>query len=695
MREREKIAKEHENYHRGLLHFLATDPRVPEKVREDMQRFGLPRDEFTDNGGWPHQIYVREARRMVSDLVLTEHHTFGRQVAPKSVGLGCYGTDTHEIRRIVKDGVVIREGKTAGGRDGCAAVPDRLRRHRAEGGASARTLFVTFALSASHTAFSSIRMEPVFMVTSQSAATAACMAIDERVPVQQVDYARLQVATAGRWPGAGVEPSPDEVIMLRLPLLFSCLAASSGLLPAAKPNVLFIAIDDLSNALGCYGAVEARTPHLDRLAASGVRFDGAYNQIPLCNPSRASVLTGRRPDATQVYDLDRHFRAALPEATTLPQLFRQNGWFTARVGKIFHYDVPKDIGMDGLDDGPSWDLVINPKGRDVAEEARIINPTPGKPVSAALSWLAAEGTDEEQTDGLIAGEAIKLMERRIQGPFFIGVGFFRPHTPYVAPKTYFDMHPLETVRLPKAPPDDRDDMPVAAFAHNNPVPHYGLDELTCRRALQAYRASVSFVDAQVGRLLDALDRLGLADRTIVLLWSDHGYHLGEHRGIWQKRTLFEQSARAPLIIRAPSAAGNGRACRRVVEFVDILPTLADLASLTPPEPLDGRSLRPLLEDPSLAWNRTAITQILRPADDRLPQPVMGRSIRDERWRYTEWNGGAAGLELYDHESDPGEFHNRALNPDAEAAAAMKRLRAGFRDRAIARPPASPVNPKRL
>ncbi|MBM3891973.1 MAG: FAD-dependent oxidoreductase, partial [Verrucomicrobia bacterium] len=184
---REQIAKEHENYHRGLLHFLATDPRVPAKVREEMRRFGLPKDEFTDNGGWPHQLYIREARRMVSDFVMTEHHTFGRRVAPNSVGLGSYGTDTHEIRRIVKDGVVCREGKTAIGRDnappypiGYAAIVPRA--------SECGNLFVTFALSASHTAFSSIRMEPVFMVTSQSAATAACFAIDDRVPVQKVDY---------------------------------------------------------------------------------------------------------------------------------------------------------------------------------------------------------------------------------------------------------------------------------------------------------------------------------------------------------------------------------------------------------------------------------------------------------------------------------------------------------------------------
>lgn len=472
-------------------------------------------------------------------------------------------------------------------------------------------------------------------------------------------------------------------VMLRC-FIFLLLASSLS----AKPNVLFIAIDDLANDA-------THTPHIDQLAASGVRFDRAYNQIPLCNPSRASVLTGRRPDATQVYDLDRHFREALPDVVTLPQLFRQNGWFTARVGKIYHYDVPKGIGTDGLDDKLSWQLVVNPKGRDVIDEKLITNPTPQKPVSAALSWLAADGSDEEQTDGMIATEAIQLLEKHRDESFFLGVGFFRPHTPFVAPKKYFDLHPLDSIRLPEAPADDRSDIPVAAFAHNNPTPHYGLDELTCRKALQAYRASVSFVDAQIGRVLDALDKLKLADNTIVVLWSDHGYHLGEHQGIWQKRTLFEESARAPLIIRAPGAKGNGHTCHRVVEFIDIYPTLADLASLTPTSNLDGRSLRQLLNDPAREWDGIAITQILRPADDRLPAMVMGRTIRTERWRFTEWNGGADGLELYDHDQDPHEFHNRAHLPNAQASGLMKQLHAKFEGRAMEQPRPALVNPKRL
>lgn len=464
---------------------------------------------------------------------------------------------------------------------------------------------------------------------------------------------------------------------------------------AEKQNVLFIAIDDLAPCLACYGDLIAKTPHLDRLAARGVRFDRAYNQLPLCNPTRASVMTGLRPDQIKVYDLDRHFRDEVPDVVTLSQQFMNRGWFTARVGKIYHYNVPASIGTDGFDDPPSWQKTINPKGRDKAEEDLIFNAEPHRKISAALSWLAAEGADEEQTDGMIATEAIKLMEQKKEEPFFLGVGFFRPHTPYVAPKKYFDLYPIEEMRLPFAPKGDRDDIPVAAFAHNCPIPNYNLDELTLRKALQAYYATVSFVDAQIGRMLSALKRLDLDEKTIVVVWSDHGYHLGEHNGVWQKRTLFEQSARSPLIVRAPGTKGNGTACPRIVEFVDIYPTLLDLAGFEAPQGLAGRSLQPLLDDPLKTWKGTAITQVLRPADKRLAKPVMGCSIRTARWRFTEWAEGEQGIELYDHASDPMEFRNLALKPDAEARAVIKRLRPLLRAKASGKIPTSPFNPPRL
>ncbi len=464
-----------------------------------------------------------------------------------------------------------------------------------------------------------------------------------------------------------------------------------------RPNVLFIAVDDLAASLGCYGDLIAKTPHIDRLAARGVRFDRAYNQIPLCNPSRASLMTGLRPDQIKVYDLDRHFRDEVPNVTTLSQHFLNNGYATSRVGKIYHYNVPASIGTDGFDDAPSWQKTINPKGRDKTDEALVFNAEPHRKISGALSWLAAEGTDEEQTDGMIATEAIKLMKEHKNEPFFIAAGFFRPHTPYVAPKKYFDLYPLEEMRLPFAPENDREDIPAAAFAHNNPVPNYSLEEKTCLNALRAYYACVSFVDAQVGRILKTLDDLGLAQNTIVVFWSDHGYHLGEHRGIWQKRTLFEEGARAPLIICDPRARGNGQSSARIVEFVDLYPTLVDLAKLPRPktQKLAGRTLVPLLQNPLANWNGKAITQILRPADKRLEKMTMGCSIRTARWRYTEWAEGQAGRELYDHASDPNEFHNLAINPSPQIKKLMKTLAKTLRTKASGKIPTVPVNQPRL
>ncbi|MDG2125525.1 MAG: sulfatase [Verrucomicrobiales bacterium] len=482
------------------------------------------------------------------------------------------------------------------------------------------------------------------------------------------------------------------LLTLTLALFLVATARAAG-----RPNVLFIAVDDLAASIACYGDLVAKTPNIDRLAAGGVRFDRAYNQLPLCNPSRASIMTGLRPDQIKVYDLDRHFRDEVPDVVTLSQHFIHHGYDVSRVGKIYHYNVPASIGSDGFDDPSSWQRTINPSGRDKTDEHLVFNAEPHRKISGALSWLAAGGTDEEQTDGMIATEAINLMENQGEKPFFIAAGFFRPHTPYVAPKKYFDLYPLDEIRLPYAPENDRADIPTAAFAHNNPVPNYSLDDLTCRKALQAYYACVSFVDAQVGRMLDALERLGLANKTTVVFWSDHGYHLGEHNGIWQKRTLFEQGARTPLIIRHPGAEGNGQACPRIVEFVDLYPTLLDLTNLPNPtsHSLAGKTLSPLLNNPIARWDGTAITQVLRPADSRLEKPVMGCSIRTHRWRYTEWAEGTAGRELYDHQADPNEFNNLALDPDQQTRAIIDHLRPQLRAKASGKIPTTPFNPRRL
>lgn len=498
-------------------------------------------------------------------------------------------------------------------------------------------------------------------------------------------------------------PKPAALILITLLLLFTAIpraiTAASEPNESRRPNVLFIAVDDLACTLGCYNDAIAKTPNLDRFASDGVCFHRAYNQLPLCNPTRASIMTGLRPDTIKVYDLDRHFRDECPDVVTLSQAFQNAGYFTARTGKIYHYNVPASIGTDGFDDPPSWNRTINPIGRDKIEEALVFNAEPHRKISGSLSWHAADGIDAEQTDGMIATEAIKMMREKRDEPFFLGVGFFRPHSPYVAPKDYFDLYPIETLRLPYSPEGDRDDIPTAAFAHNCPVPHYDLDEATLLKAVQAYYACVSFIDAQVGRLLDSLDELGIAERTIVVFWSDHGYHLGEHHGVWQKRTLFEQAARAPLIIRTPEAVtsdctGSG-VCRRVVEFVDIYPTLTDLAGIDSPSGLEGRSLRPLLTDPNAPWDGNAVTQILRPADDRLSEPVMGCSIRTARYRLTEWSEGTHGVELYDHHADPNEFNNLAVDPDEKSISVIEELRPLLRSKASGKTPETPFNPSRL
>ena len=418
-------------------------------------------------------------------------------------------------------------------------------------------------------------------------------------------------------------------------------------------NVLFIAIDDLNTAVGAYGHPLVKTPHIDGLAEQGVLFSRAYCQSPICIPSRASMLTGMRPETTQTYRSPHQFRDALPNALTLPQQFQQHDYFVARVGKIFHMGVPQDIGTGKKDDAPSWQVALNPKGRDVTEEDKLTLLTPDEGLGGSLSYLAAEGTDKEQTDGMVATEAIRLLTEHRNEPFFIAAGFFRPHPPFVAPKKYFDLYSLDQIQLPQYPSDDRKDIPDPALLVN--PPNFGLSEQQQKEAIRAYYASVSFVDAQVGRLLRALDSLQLTDNTVVVVWSDHGWMLGEH-GLWRKHTLFEEAARAPLIVAAPGKQKN-MVAQQLVEFVDIYPTLAELCGVPSPPDLEGTSFVPLLDNPQQPWKQAAFTSVM--TQDRR----LGKSVRTDRWRYTEWDDGKAGEELYDHQKDSQEIHNRANDPE--------------------------------
>jgi iduronate 2-sulfatase len=454
---------------------------------------------------------------------------------------------------------------------------------------------------------------------------------------------------------------------MKLVRLLACVVFCSFTLPLlakeppARLNVLFIAIDDLTCALGCYGHPEVSSPNLDKFATDSVRFERAYCQFPLCNPSRSSLLSGMRPDKTRIFGNGVRIRERYPDIVTLPQLFKNNGYFSGRVGKIFHYGVPDMIGTSGRDDPPSWDQVVNPRGRDKDDEKDVINVTSWlHNIGAALTWMEAKGTDEEQTDGKVAAATIKMLEAHKDGPFFIACGFYRPHVPDIATKPYFDMYPLDKVTLPDEPSNHIAGIPPIALTVK-PL-NYGLEPIKLRTFKRAYTAATSFVDAQFGKVMDAVERLGLEDNTVIVVWSDHGWNLGEH-GQWQKMLLFEESAHVMLMIRLPHAKTNGKTCPRTVELVDLYPTLADLCGLKPPPWLDGKSLRALLRNPEASWKRPAFTQVTRKGG------IMGRSIRTEQWRYTEWADGAKGKELYDQDADPHEYHNLANDPKYAKVAA--------------------------
>jgi choline-sulfatase len=447
------------------------------------------------------------------------------------------------------------------------------------------------------------------------------------------------------------------------------ISADIGLAAPGKTNVLFLICDDLNCDLGSYGHPQVRSPNIDRLAERGMRFKNAYCQYPLCGPSRASFMSGLYPDQTLIHQNSIYLREHLPDVKTIPQMFRDNGYFAVRIGKIYHYGVPRHIGTGGHDDPYSWNYTINPRGRDVEDESLIFSLRPGN-FGGTLSWLAAEGVDEEQTDGIGATEAIAQLEKFAKAgrSFFLAVGLYRPHTPYVAPKEYFELYPLDKIEVPRVPEGYFETIPESArISLQRKKEQVNLPEELARRAIQAYYASITFADAQVGRILDALEATGLAENTIVLFTSDHGYHMGEH-GHWQKTTLYENADRVPLIIAGPGIEAAGQSTDALAEMIDFYPTLAELCGLEPPAYISGVSLVPVLNDPGAKVRDFALTQYRN-----------GYSMRTVRYRYTEWGENAEeGAELYDHESDPAEMKNLVRDP--EHAETVKKLSKQLRKR---------------
>ena len=421
-----------------------------------------------------------------------------------------------------------------------------------------------------------------------------------------------------------------------------------------KLNVILIIADDLNCDIGVYGNLVIKTPNIDRLAEKGILFQNAHNQYPLCGPSRASFMTGIYTNQTKITNNNMNLRNSVPDVITMGQRFRQQGYQSVRIGKIFHYDNPSAIGTSGNDDIYSWDQTVNPYGRDKIEEYKINTLSPRK-YGGTLSWLAADGKDDEQTDGIAVTEAIKKLDdfANTGTPFFLAVGFFRPHTPFVAPKNYFNLYNREKIEIPEISSEYLATLPEPAVksirAKKNQL---NLEKERAQEIKQAYYATISFVDAQLGRILDHLEATGLDENTIVVFTSDHGYHMGEH-GHWQKQTLFDNATRIPLIISTPNLENKGLKSMSPVELIDLYPTLMDLTYIKIPKHVVGKSLVPIMKNVNTSVRGSALTRWRN-----------GYSIKTKRYRLTKWGvNGELGYELYDHKYDNQELINLVNNQD--------------------------------
>jgi uncharacterized sulfatase len=440
--------------------------------------------------------------------------------------------------------------------------------------------------------------------------------------------------------------------LTRRDLLWMPLAAPfASLAQRKKPtNVLLIAVDDLNNRIGCYGDPVVKTPNIDRLSHRGVRFDHSYCNYPLCNPTRTSLLSGKRPETTRIFNNNTPPRTYLGDVVFLPEYYKAHGYFTARVGKIAHGRYEQYVKWDISESVAGVPLGAkggNPPDEDSTKEGS----------DAKLHWVPTNRTDDKEVDGATARRISQLITENKDKPFFIGCGFHKPHLPWVAPRKYFDIYKLDDIKLPNTPLDDRDDIPPIALTTTK-----GADEMTDvqrRQAILAYHACTTFMDAQLGIVLETVDRHKLWDNTVVLLFGDHGWHLYDHLQLWRKMTVFEQAAHAPLIVHAPGRKQDV-ACPRLVEFVDIYPTLTELCGLPQAPGMEGSSFVPLLDNPQRPWKKAAYTIVAR------GKKSFGRSVRTDRYRYTEWDDGTQGIELYDHEVDVNEWTNLAGNNKAAA-----------------------------
>ena len=499
--------------------------------------------------------------------------------------------------------------------------------------------------------------------------------------------------------------------MKSIPSLCLALLGGAALAHAAdRPNILFIAVDDLRPELGCYGKDYIQSPNIDRLASTGIVFERAYCQQAVCSPTRTSLMTGTRPDTTKVWDLVTHFRAALPDVVTLQQNFKNHGYFVQGMGKIFH---------GGYDDPPSWSVpwFTPPSIKYALEKNRILDQrqfegepdddtktmpakkaaldAAGKPTSKVNSrgpaFEGADVPDDTFQDGKVADLAVSTLRElsRKPEPFFLAVGFIKPHLPFVAPKKYWDLYDESKISLApnKFRPKDAPDYAIITsgeLLNYYDIPAGSIPDGLARQLRHGYYAAVSYTDAQVGKVLAELDRLGLRQNTIVILWGDHGWKLGEHDA-WAKHSDCENDTNAPLILSIPGMKHAGEHSSSLVEFVDVYPTLSELAGLPLPPHLEGLSFKPLLDNPSRPWKQAAFSQYPRTASQTGSEAVMGYSMRTDRYRFTVWvarkdHTKIEAIELYDHQVDPQENTNIAKLP-ANAALVEKLMtqwRAGWK-----------------